>query len=216
MTTPSIVSGHSTAADTVNATSRTINAPTYSAGNVVLLAVVTDAASGTISSPHFADYIFQDRPIKTAGGSTVALASVMWKVALAAGSEGSTYTIDTSASERVGAICFAVADAEAAIHAATETNGDSGTATLPAIITTVADCLRISIVGADGTTQTTPHGTATNHTKLGEAWATSSGAVSAHYKTISSPTTDGAETSTLAASFRWIGFSIALAPAVAV
>ena len=138
----------------------------------------------------------------------MALASVMWKVA---DSEGSTYTIDTSASERVGAICFAVADA--AIHAAAETNGDSGTATLPAIITTVADCLRISIVGADGTTQTTPHGTATNHTKLGEAWATSSGAVSAHYKSIPTATTDGDETSTLAASFRWIGFSIALAPA---
>lgn len=210
MTVPSIVAGHTTQADTVNATTRTINTPTYSAGNLIVLAVVTDAASGTISSPDFADYIFQDRPIKTAGGSTVALASVMWKVA---GSEGATYTIDTSASERVGAICFAVSGADSGIHAATETNGDSGTATVPAIVTSVADCLRISIVGADGTTQTTPHGTATNHTKLGEAWATSSGAVSAHYKTIPSPTTDSAETSTLTASFRWIGFSIALAPA---
>jgi hypothetical protein len=216
MAAPTVVAGFTIKVDTNNLLTRTINVPTNAAGDIIVLAVATDANTGTISAVGFPNYIYQDKPIKTSGNSTVALAGVMWKVSTG---DAGTYTIDTSTSERIGAICFAVRGADtSAIHAVgTEVNGDSTTATVPAVITSVADCLRISIVGVDGTTQTTPHGTADDHTKIGEAPGavpgSTAGTVSAHYKTIATASTDPTKTVSMVATEQWIGFSFAIAPA---
>lgn len=214
MTVPVIVSGHTTAFDVSNVTSRTIAVPTYSENDIIILAVTADMNSGTITAPGGGfSFVFQDVPIQTATPTQVSTCTVFWKIASA--SEGSTYTVDTSTSERAVMICFAVrgADTISTINATgTAENGDSITATVPAVTSTVNDCLRISVIGCDQSIDTTPHGACTDHTKLDDLFTTSGGAISVHYKTIATAGTDDAKTSTMAASQEWVGLSFAIAP----
>lgn len=215
MTVPTIVSGHTTKADTGNTTSRTINVPTYAQNDIIILGVVADIDDGIITVPGGGfSAVYQDVDIKTDFDTLTATASVFWKVASA--SEGSTYTIATNISERVVAICFAVrgADTSNPINAiGTPENGDSITATVPAVTTTVASCLRISIIGCDQNSDTTPHGAPTGHTKIDDLFAASTGAISAHYKSVTTASTDAAADSTMNAVQEWVGLSFAIAPA---
>lgn len=213
MTAPTINSGHVTKADTSATTSRTINAPTHVAGDYIFLAIANDDNSGTINTPTDFTPIYDNVIIKTATNSTVGRGSLYYKVATS--SEPSTYTVTITASELLGMIAFAVNNAGAIHYTATALQGNDASAEVPGVVTSVDNCLRISVVWCDGATQTTPHGTVTNHTKLAEAWFTSAGAVSIHHRTVATAGNDGndTESSTLAAPFRWASGSIAISPA---
>lgn len=208
MAAPTFVSGHTVKVDAANALSRTITVPTNTTNDIIILAVVTDSATGTISATGF-NFIYQDKPIQTGTPVVTAIATVMWKVSAA---DSGTYTIATSVTERVAAICFAVRGAQTgSIHATgTAVNGDSATATVPAVTTSVVDCLRISIVGSDGAITTT--GTPSGHTLIDAQTGTSAGGVSCHYKTLTASGTDASATISLTATEQWVGFSFALAP----
>lgn len=211
MAPPSIVAGHTIKVDAANALTRTIAVPTHSSGDMIVLAVVSDSATGTVSSPQFADYAYQDKRINNATPVAQATASVMWRAA--GGSEGANYDIDTSVTERVAAICFAIsgADTSALHYIATEiTNVTSATATVPAVITSVIDTLRISIVGTDGGITTTA--AAADHTLIDQQSGTSAGGVMVCWKTVPTASTDPSKTAPLSVSEQWIGLSFVVAP----
>ena len=69
MTAPSIVSGHTTKADTSSQTSRTITTPTHSAGDYIFIAVTNDDNSGTINTPSGFTPIYDNVIVKTSGNT---------------------------------------------------------------------------------------------------------------------------------------------------
>lgn len=208
MTAPAIVSGHTVHVDTSNTTDHTIDAPTHSEGDIIYIAIASDGNSDTLTAPGFFSTLYDNIPIQTDALSKIAVFAMFYKVAGA--SEPETYTVTGSVSERAGMIAFAVTGAGDIDANGADTRGSSSTATLPAVTTTQADCLRISVVGTD--VDTTPHGAASTLTKLGEAGGTSSGTVSVYYKTLTNNGASDSETVSLNITEQWISRTFALAP----
>ena len=114
MAVPTVVAGATIKEDTANALTRNIVIPANITNDLVFLVVVSDSPTGTISSPSFPNYVYQDVRIQNNVPADQATFTVMWKVATG---ETGNYAIDTSITERVGALCFAVRGASTcALH----------------------------------------------------------------------------------------------------
>lgn len=210
MAVPTVVAGATIKEDTANALTRNIVIPANITNDLVFLVVVSDSPTGTISSPSFPNYVYQDVRIQNNVPADQATFTVMWKVATG---ETGNYAIDTSITERVGALCFAVRGASTgALHfvATAITQVTSTTVTIPAVTSTVIDTLRLSFVGTDGLSLA--HGAATGHTFIEDAGATSAGSVSASWKNVPTISTDASATVTIGVSEQWVGTSILVAP----
>jgi hypothetical protein len=128
-----------------------------------------------------------------------------------ASSEGASYTITASTSERAVAIAFAVTgdngiDAEATYATGTDTSAEVG-----AVTTTVAHTLRISVVVSQGVRTVS---TLTGHTLLATHSYTSAGTISVQYKQVATAGADAGQTATLDTG-GWGSHAWAIKPAVA-
>jgi hypothetical protein len=209
MAAPTIVAGATKLQQTTNATNHVINTPTHSSGNVIYIAACVD--SGTVVTKP-TDFSILHDAISVDSGA--AQGFVWYKPA--GGSEPGSYTYTLGTSERSAAIAWAVAGDGGIDAQGVNATGSGTTATVPAVVATQADCLRISIVFVDFGNTTTPHGTATNgHSDIDEAGATSGGALSVHYKTLVSSGSDSSATVSLNATEGWVGVAFAIAPAAA-
>jgi hypothetical protein len=202
MTAPTIVTGHVLYDSTSGKTSHVIDAPTNQEGDLIVMFFLVDGAT-TISSSDFDSTLYSNITV-----DSTATASVFLRVATS--SEPTTYTITVVDSERAVAIVFAVRGGTIVNNQATNANGTSATASVNNVTTDVADCLAIALIGTD--IITTPLGTMSTHTKIGEKSFTSGGTVAAFYQTIASPTTTGADSVSLNVSEQWIGLHFAIEP----
>jgi hypothetical protein len=202
---PTIVAGHTTAVDASNESNHVINTPTHSSGNKIYIAAAVDFAGSSMGAP--AGFAPVSGYENVAIGTTILFS--LWSKT-AGGSEGASYTWTSSVAERSGTIAWAVAD-DGGIHATgTPATGSSGTATVPAVTTSVTNCLRISLVFGDN--DISPFGDAAGHTNLAGVGVASGASVNVQYKALPSSGTDGSQTVSLGASDDWEGITIAIGP----
>lgn len=202
MTAPSVVPGYTTGSYTTNGTSRTINTPTHASGQVIYIVYASDGNGDTASISGFST-VYSNISISGEG-----VVCVFKKTA--GGSEPGSYTIVNTVSEKACAIAWAVDNDGGVNFTGTAQTGSGATITVPAVTTSVADCLRISIGASEKDTR--PFGTASGHSVMGNSGAFSGGAITVQYKTIASPSTDASATISMT-SDTWAGLSFAIAPA---
>lgn len=198
---PTIID-HTTMFDAGGTVNHVIDAPDHIEGDVIYIAFAIDEASTTLTCSGF-DAIYNNVDIVSA--STFGL---FRKVAGA--SEPATYTVVSGASERGVGIAISVRGDTGVDAQGSNQTGTTSPATVPAVTSTVNNTLRISVVATDG--QSTPHGTASGHTKLAELDALSATSLSLHYKTLATAGEDAAQTVTLTTAEQWLGITFAIAP----
>jgi hypothetical protein len=123
---------------------------------------------------------------------------------------GGPYTITTTVSERAIAFAFIVQGDGGFNVSVVSANGSTSSPAVGDLITTVADCLRISII-ADSTDRT-PVGTFSGHTLLATHYYASAGMLSIQYKALPTAGTDTGVSTTQASSY-WTTHTFAIAPA---
>lgn len=189
-----------------NTTSWNIDSGVYDEGDVLFIAIVSDAAGQVFTEPPGFTILYSDMPIPASSPS--ATFALFYKVGVP--SEPLSYPVSVNTSEKQTWIAFTVRGFKTIIHAqGTTATGSSGTATIPAITTTQSDCLLIGIVGSDGT-PSVPYGASSTYTKVVESTATSGGGVALYKSNQPNAGTRAADSVTLATE-QWIGVSFAIA-----
>lgn len=207
MTAPSIIAGFTQGSDGANTTSTSVTTPTNSAGQRIYVAVVSDAASDTMSITGFSTK-YSDVDIVSAGTF-----GLFYKTS--SGSEPGSYTVSAGVSERRSWIAFVVDNDNGFDATASNATGTSSSAACNFATTTQANTLLINIVATDTSAgDSTPHAPATM-TRLAQQFGTSAGAISVHYQAEATAGAwpDNANVS-LNTSDQWLSVAFAIAPTV--
>lgn len=206
---PSIQTGNTKGSSVSNETTTTVTKPgTSPSGDLIFIAIVSDAASNTFTFDGSFTELYIDESYQS-----VSTAGVAYKTS---GGAESNYSVTIGTSERQAWQCFSVTGHNGINVSPASSSGSSGTATFPAMTTTVDDCLGIRICTTDqNATSTIPFGamSGSGWTQLDEVFGTSAGAVGVWYKTITTATTEASTTATLNVSEQWWTASFAIAPA---
>jgi len=208
MTAPSInfTPGFDQGGSSGNETSTNIPSYPHTNGDVVHIAMVSDAASQVFTFP--AGYTKQYSDVSVNSAATAVLARKT------ASSEPSSFNVTLGTSERQCYIAFSVTGDGGVNATGTSGTGTGSSATCPAVTTTVDDCLLIRFVATDISAGTTlPHGTMSGWTKLAEQDTGSGGALSIHYKVLTTHGTEASATVSLNVSEQWWAGTFAIAPA---
>ena len=106
-------------------------------------------------------------------------------------------------------VAFAVSNDNGLDVAAVNSNGSTATPTIASLTTSVADCLRISIIAASS--ERVPVGTFSGHTLLVTNSYASAGMISVQYKALPTAGTDTGVSTTQTSSY-WVTTTFAIAP----
>jgi hypothetical protein len=202
MAAPTIVAGHTTNFETANVNNHDINTPNHLDGDMIYIFAALDSPGVSMSPPPGFAVVNDYDNVSI---SNVAFFSVWRKPA---NSEGGNYVWTSNTAERSATISFAVRGGPAIHSTGTNATGSSSSATIPAVVTSVIDTLRISAVFTDDVS--TPHSTPAGYTELAEISTTSGASISIQYKTLASSGTSASEVVTIT-SEQWVGISFALA-----
>jgi hypothetical protein len=207
MTAPTLIAGYTTAQRTGNGTTISISVPTYAAGDEVYLVYASDG-DGDVATPQQGS-----GNAWTAQYDNVALTSGVGVVAVwhrTVSTEGTTYTIDNTVSERAVAASFVIRNYGGINATGTNSAGTTTTISSPAVTSTVNDCLRITIYGTN--LNETSVGTFSGHTKGPESTYASAGTISVQYKALPSSGTDASSNITQSRTGAWLVVAFAIAP----
>jgi len=211
MAAPTIQAGNQSGASSGNETTTVVTVPsTAPAGDLIFIPMGSDANGQVFTFPAGFTELYNDEAFQT-----VASADVAYKTS--AGGE-SNYSITLGTTERQVWQSFAVTGHNGIHVSPASNNGSSGTATFPAMTTTVNDCLGIRVCVTDqNATSTVPFGamSGSGWTLLAEIFGTSAGAVGVWYKTLATAGTEASGTATLNVSEQWWTASFAIAPVAA-
>ena len=199
MTIPAIVAGHTTKQDASATTSRTITTPTYTSGDEIFLFAVSSIANANVASSGFTA-LYDNQTLS--GGSIFILKKT-------AGSEAGTYTV-TSTSSILSIVGVAITPFGGLHATSTNATGTSATATAPAVVTTLANTLRISVIAADDSPGIATVATLSGHTLLATVTGLLFPTVSVQWKDLTGTGTDASQTSALSGSETWTGITFAL------
>lgn len=206
---PSIQTGNITGFNTSNTTNVTVVHPSTSPANdLVFICMGSDLNAQTFTYDGSFTELYIDEAFQSA-----ATASVAYKTS---GGSEADYTVTMGTTERQAWQAFSVTGGSGINASPASSSGSGGTATFPAITTTVDNCLVIRVCITDVSAGlTTPFGamSGSGWTQLAEVSGTSAAAVGVWYKTITTATTEAATTSTLNVSEQWWTASFAIAPA---
>lgn len=201
MTAPAFVVGATTKQDPSATTSRDITKPTYSSGDEIFLFVVASIASANVASSGFT-------PLPNYGPATLSGGEI-WILSKPAASEPATYTI-TSSSCILSVIAVAVSN-YGGIHAVgTNATGTGSTATAPAVVTTLANTLRVSVIATDDNPGVTSVATLSGHTLLTTVTGANKPTVSVQWKALSGTGSDASQTAVLSGSETWTGLAFVI------
>jgi hypothetical protein len=207
MTAPSIVSGYTEAGNGGNSTTLVINTPTHTDGDKIYVVWVTDGDSATASiSGSGWTTLEGPQDVPTNLSATAGTFYVWYKTA---SSEGASYTITTSVSERSLAVAFAATGDNGIDAEGTYGSGTDLSAEVSSVTSTQADTLRISVIVSPRSPLSIS--TLTDHTLLGTHTYASAGTISVQYKTLTSAGTDSGVTATTDDD-GWGTFTWAIAP----
>ena len=198
---------YTVASRTTNGTTLACNVPTYSAGNTIYYVFASDADAGAVSIDGSGWTTVVDNYAIPASGVPDAGRFSLWK--RTAGSEPASYTASWSVSERAVLVAFVVQNDGGFNVSVVSANGSTSSPAVGDLTTTVADCLRISII-ADSTDRT-PIGTFSGHTLLVTQAAASAGTISVQSKALASSGTDTGVSTTQASTY-WTTHTFAIAP----
>ena len=186
-----------------------VNVPSNIAGDVMYIGWVSDG-DGDVGTPPAGFTAVTNYDGLVLGSSSGVF--YLWSK-VSSGSEGSTYTITNTVSERCAVIAFAVRN-QASIHSYGTTQvapvSNSTTATVPAVTTTITGAMRVSIIVCN--VAVAPVATLYGHTVLGTANQPSGGTVDVQYKALPTATTDASATASLSAGGPWKGIAFTIAP----
>jgi hypothetical protein len=207
MAAPSIVSGYTQNGNAGNSTTLVINTPTHADGDKIYVVWVTDGDSATASISGSGWTVLEGpQNVPTTLSATAGAMYVWYKTAA---SEGASYTITTSVSERSVAVAFAVTGDNGIDAEGTYGSGTDFSAEVSSVTSTQADTLRISVIVSPRSPLSVS--TLTGHTLLGTHSYTSAGTISVQYKTLASAGTDSGVTATTDDD-GWGTFTWAIAP----
>jgi hypothetical protein len=207
MAAPSIVPGYTVAARTSNGTTLAVTVPTHTDGDTLYFAWASDgdadsaSINGTGWTTVVSDYALPSTGVADSG------AFYLWK--RTASSEPASYTVTASVSERSCAVAWAVANDNGINASGTSATGTGNNITANAVTTTVANCLRISIIAS--TADRTPVGTLTDHTLMVTQAYASAATLSIQWKAVPDVGIDPAATTTQTTN-GWTSHVIAIAP----
>jgi hypothetical protein len=207
MAAPSIVGGYTQNGNAANSTTLVINTPTHANGDVIFVVYVTDGDSATASISGGGWNVLEGP--QNVPTSVLPTAGVFYTWYKTASGEGASYTITSTVSERSVAVAFAVTGAGGIDAEATFSSGTDSSAEVGAVVSTVADTLRISVVVSTGVR--TVSTLAGSHNLLATHSYTSAGTVSVQYKTLASSGSDAGQTATLDGT-GWAAHAWAIAP----
>lgn len=209
MAAPTVQTGNQKGASSGNETTTVVTVPsTAPAGDLIFIPMGSDANGQVFTFPGAFTELYNDEAFQT-----VATADVAYKTS--AGGE-SNYSITLGTTERQVWQSFAVTGHNGIHVSPASNNGSGGTATFPAMTTTLNDCLGIRVCITDqNATSTVPFGAMTGWTLLDEIFGTSAGAVGVWYKTLATAGTEASGTATLNVSDQWWATTFAIAPAAA-
>lgn len=190
-----------------NSNTLTLDVPANSDGNLLIVVYVTDG-DGSTASISGSGWTTLEGPqdIPSSLSSTAGTFYVWHKTA---NSDSGSWTITQTVSERALAVAFAVSGHNGIDAEATYLSGSDSSAESNNIITTVNDCLRISIVGSVGVRTVS---TLADHALLVTQTYTSAGTISVQYKTVASAGSDAGQTATLDSTY-WCTYAFAIKPA---
>lgn len=207
MSAPTIVSGNMSGVDAGNTTSTvaTLAPGGVADGDTVYVLIDSDPPSQTFTAPSGFSTIYSNVDIPST--SPTATFAGFAKSGITLGSEtfdGTNYvfSVAVGTSERQAWFCFAVHGDGGIGAIATNNTGNSATATLPSITTTGANSLVVAFLATDGVS--TPHGTATGYTKMGEQSGTSAPSLSVFYQTVTTAGTVIASQNVTLTSEQWL------------
>ena len=205
---PSIQTGNITGFNTSNTTNVTVVHPSTSPANdLVFICMGSDLNAQTFTYDGSFTELYIDEAFQSA-----ATASVAYKTS---GGSEADYTVTMGTTERQAWQAFSVTGGSGINASPASSSGSSGTATFPAITTTVDNCLAIRVCITDVSAGlTTPFGamSGSGWTQLTEVSGSSAAAVGVWYKTVATATTEAATTATLNISEQWWTASFAIAP----
>ena len=196
---------YTVASRSTNGTTLAITVPTFAAGDTLYIAYADDGDAGTPSIDGTGWTAVVDNYTIPASGVADSGSFSLWKKA----ASGTTYTATNTVSERAVMVAFIVQNDGGINVGPVSANGTTSSPAVGDLTTTVANCLRISIV-ADSTDRT-PIGTFGGHTLLVTQAASSAGTISVQSKTLTSSGTDTG-VSTTQASTDWTTHTFAIAP----
>lgn len=183
-----------------------VTLPANASGDVIYISMVSDAPSQVFTAP--AGYSTLYSNVATSGGTSTA--AVFYKAS--GGSEPSTVNVTVATSERQAWVAFTVRNDGGVNAQGTNATGSSGTATIPAVTTTLNDCLLIGIVAVDGSGQVISGWSAYSLVQNASP-AASGGAIAVFSTTLATAGTQAAEaTIALDAPEQWLGLSFAILP----
>lgn len=201
-----VASSFITGFNSSNTTSYSVTLPTNSAGQTMYYAIASDAVSQTFTTP--SGWSVKKSNVDIPATSPTATAALFYKVSN--GSEPATITQVVGTSERQVWALWTV-DSDGGFDAdGTDTTGNSATATVPAVTTTSDNCLIWSVVFTDGVS--TPHGTISGYTKLGEVSQASAASLSVFYIAQGTHGTQASQTVSITTE-QWLGITFAIKPA---
>lgn len=201
MAAPTVNSGHTTLAEISSVTSHVVDVPTHSSGDGIYIAIVCDGSQSFTFPAGFSKIISDTVTSSTA---TLAIARKT-----AGGSEGSTYTVTTSGSERAVAVAWSQSNDNGIDGTTPSPNtGSSATATCPSVTTTVANTLVLRVVGTDNESST--HSTVSGYTKIAEVQQASAGTISIQWIVQASAGSSGTADVTIT-SEQWAAATFAVA-----
>jgi hypothetical protein len=210
MAAPSIVPGYTVAARTSNGTTLAVTVPTHTDGDTLYFAWASDgdadsaSINGTGWTTVISDYALPSTGVPDSG------AFYLWK--RTASSEPASYTVTASVSERSAAVAWAVENDNGINASGTSRTGTDATVIANTVTTTVANCLRISIIASVG--DRTPVGTLTDHTLMVTQAYSSAATLSIQYKDVPDVGIDPSATTTQTTN-GWTSHVFAIAPTVA-
>lgn len=203
MTSPTTTPANSVPFNDVSSnTTRDVTAPSDAANNVVYIWCVLDGNGGSIASSGFTA-VLNNIPIYT--GSVTARACLLRKEEGA--SPPAVYAV-TSASERMGGVCWAVVGDNGVDGTAVDDGAAASSANCPTVTPSENDTAVFLLVGADNTSL--PHGTISGYTVVGSAEISSGGAASVQYKQLSTTDPTGDQSVSLSASEEWVGVTLVI------
>ena len=206
MTAPTL-GAYVAAQKTTNSLTLGFTVPSYSAGDTLYVAYVDDADAGTPSIDGTGWTAVVNNATIAASGVPDSGSFSLWK--RPATGSNTSYTVTSDVSER-GLIVAWIGQNDGGFNVAVvTTNGTNSSPSVAALTTTVADCLRISIIAASA--DRTPVGTLPGHTLLVTNAFSSAGMISVQYEAIPTAGTDASVSTTLASSY-WSTFTFAIAP----
>ena len=209
MAAPTLNTGYQSGHSTSNEASTTVTVPTtLAAGDLWFIAIVSDPNNQTFTFPAGFSKEWSDFAFIT--GNLVESGVVAKKVS--SGSDGNA-SVTVGTSERQVWVSFGVHGGNATLHArGTDQEGSSGTATFPAVTTSVDNCLLVRILFTDASLQTTPFGSLTGWTAGASDFGASSGGIGFWTKTLATAGVEASGTVTLANTEQWYAITFAIAP----